>query len=101
MFNSNHAFLLVQKLKSALSAKLCTLGVKAKKEMIFSICCPKLLINVELYGLVLAPRLKKRIPSNLGSQFATLVANVVAFINKLGPDKKAKNAQNCPKFFQP
>jgi hypothetical protein len=28
----------------------------------------------------LAPRLKKRIPSNLGSQFATLVANVVAFI---------------------
>jgi hypothetical protein len=50
---------------------------------------------------VLAPRLKKRIPSNLGSQFATLVANVVAFINKLGPEKKAKNAQNCPKFFQP
>jgi len=33
MFNSNHAFVLVQKLKSALSAKLCTLGVKAKKEM--------------------------------------------------------------------
>jgi hypothetical protein len=96
MFNSNHAFLLLQKLKPALSAKI-TLGVKAKKEMIFSIC-PKLLINVEL---VLAPRLKKRIPSNLGSQFATLVANVVAFINKLVPDKKAKNAQNCPKFFQP
>jgi hypothetical protein len=47
----------------------------------------------------LAPRLKKRIPSNLGSQFATLVANVVAFINKLGPDKKAKNAQNCPQVF--
>jgi hypothetical protein len=32
MFNSNHAFLLVQKLKSALSAKI-ALGVKAKKEM--------------------------------------------------------------------
>jgi hypothetical protein len=35
-------------------------------------------------------RLKKRIPSNLGSQFATLVANVVAFISNLGPDKKPK-----------
>jgi len=35
----------------------------------------------ELYGLVLAPRLKTRIPSwNLGSQFATLGANVPAFI---------------------
>jgi hypothetical protein len=37
----------------------------------------------ELYGLVLAPRLKKRIPPNLGSQFATLDANVPAFINIL------------------
>jgi hypothetical protein len=36
-----------------------TLGVKAEIEQIFSIC-PKPLINVELYGLVLAPRLKKR-----------------------------------------
>jgi hypothetical protein len=35
-------------------------------------------------GLVLDPRLKKRIPSNLGSQFATLLrANVSAFINIL------------------
>jgi hypothetical protein len=41
----------------------------------FSIC-PKLLINAELYGLVLAPRLEKRISSNLGSQFATLGDNV-------------------------
>jgi hypothetical protein len=68
--------------------------------MIFSIC-PKLLINVELYGLVLAPRLKKRIPSNLGSQFTTLVANVVAFINKLGPDKKQKMLRIAPSFFSP
>jgi hypothetical protein len=44
---------------------------------------PQELINAELYGLVLAPRLKKRIPSNLGGQFATLGANVPAFINIL------------------
>jgi hypothetical protein len=48
-----------------------TLGVKAELEKIFSIC-PKLLINAELYG--------KRIPSNLGGQFASLGANVPAFI---------------------
>jgi hypothetical protein len=59
---------------------LFTLGVKAEIENIFSIC-PKLLITAELYDLVLAQRLKKRIPSNLGSQFATLRANVPAFIN--------------------
>jgi hypothetical protein len=33
-------------------------GVKAKIENIFSIC-PKLLMNAELYGLLLATRLKK------------------------------------------
>jgi hypothetical protein len=39
---------------------------------------------LELYGLVLAPRLKKkRIPSNLRGRFATLGANVPAFINIL------------------
>jgi hypothetical protein len=61
--------------------------------------CPKLLVNVEFYGLVLAPRLKKRIPSNLGSQIATLVANVVAFINNLGPDKKQKMLRVAPSFL--
>jgi hypothetical protein len=35
-----------------------TLRVKAEIEKIFSIC-PKLLTKDELYGLVLAPRLKK------------------------------------------
>jgi hypothetical protein len=64
------------------SPKGFTLGVKAEIEKIFSLC-PKLLINAEIYGLVLAPRLKKRIPSILGSQFATLGANVPAFINIL------------------
>jgi hypothetical protein len=56
-------------LKSA--PKAFTLGVKAELEKIFSIC-PKLLIMLNFYGLVLAPRLKKRIPSKLGGQFATL-----------------------------
>jgi hypothetical protein len=51
--------------------------------------------------MVLAPRLKERIPSNLGSQFATLVANVVAFISNLVPDKKPKMSKLGPKFFQP
>jgi hypothetical protein len=51
-----------------------TRGVKA-----FSIC-PK--FTNKCYGLVLAPRLTKRIPLNLGSQFATLLGtNVPAFIN--------------------
>jgi len=40
-------------------------------------------MNVKFYDLVLAPRLekkKKRIPLNLGSQFATLATNFGAFI---------------------
>jgi hypothetical protein len=55
MFNPNQAFLLVQKLKSvprALHQEL------TEREKIFSIC-PKLLINAEVYGLVLAPSLEK------------------------------------------
>ncbi len=54
MVNPNPAFLLVQKLKSA--SRALHLGVKAEREKNFSIC-PKLLINAELYELVLAPRL--------------------------------------------
>jgi hypothetical protein len=50
----------------------------AEIEKIFSIC-PKLVINAELYGLVLASSLKKKIPSNLGSQSATLGPSVVAY----------------------
>jgi len=41
-----------------ISPKGFTLGVKAEREKNFSVC-PKLLVNAELYGLVLAPRLKK------------------------------------------
>jgi hypothetical protein len=51
--------------------------------------------------MVLAPRLKKRIPSSLGSQFATPVANVVAFISKLREAKKSKMLKLGPMFFQP
>jgi hypothetical protein len=76
MFNSNQAKVEIN------SPKGFTLGVKAEIEKIFSIYL-KLLINAELYGLVWTPRLKKRIPSNLGSQFATLGTNVPAFINIL------------------
>jgi hypothetical protein len=44
--------------KVEISPKGFTLGLKAEIENIFSIC-PKLLINAELYVLVLSPRLKK------------------------------------------
>jgi hypothetical protein len=43
--------------KVEITSKGFTLGVKAEIEKVFSVC-PKLLINAELYGLVLAPRLK-------------------------------------------
>jgi hypothetical protein len=77
MFNPNQAFVLVQKLKLGF-----TLGVKTKIVQIFSIC-PKLLINTELYGLVLTLSVEERILSNLGIQFATLGSNVPTFINIL------------------
>jgi hypothetical protein len=81
--------------------KCFTLGVKAEIGKNKISICPKLQINAELYGLVLAPRLKKRIPSNLGSQFATLGANVPAFISNLGPNDKPKMLKVGPEFFQP
>ncbi len=56
MFNSNQAFPIGAKVEIGL--KGFTLGVKAEIEKIFLIS-PKLLINVELYSLVLTPRLKK------------------------------------------
>jgi hypothetical protein len=42
-------------------------------------------VKVELYGLVLGHKAGKRIPLNLGSQFATL-----------GAKQEAKNAQSWP-----
>jgi hypothetical protein len=78
MFNSNQAFLLLQKLKLIPRALH---YVKAEVEKIFSIC-PKLLINAELLLPCIRPKAEKRI-SNLGSQFATLGADVPAFITIL------------------
>ncbi len=56
IFNPNPAFLSVQKLKSAPRALYQESRLKQEKN--FSIC-PKLVINAERYGLILAPRLKK------------------------------------------
>jgi len=44
--------------KVEIGPKVFTLGVKAELEKIFSIC-PRRLVNAELYGLVLSPRLKR------------------------------------------
>jgi hypothetical protein len=52
--------------KVEISRKGSTLGVKAEVEKIFSIY-PKLLINAEFYGLVLAPRLKKGDTNEFGN----------------------------------
>ncbi len=71
-------------------------GLNRKKS--FSIC-PKLLINAELYGLVIGPKAEKRIWSNLGGQFATLGANVSAFINDFGPICNPKMLKVGLKFF--
>jgi hypothetical protein len=57
MFNPNSSILIGAKVE--ISPKGFTLGVKAEIEKSFSIC-PKLLINAEHYGLVLAPRQKKK-----------------------------------------
>jgi len=80
MFHPNQAFLLVQKVE--ISPKGFRLGVKVELEKIFSIC-PKLLINAELYWPCIGPKVRKRISSNLGGQFAILGVNVSAFINIL------------------
>jgi hypothetical protein len=76
MFNSNQAFLLVQKLKSA--PKGFPLGVKAKIEKIFSMW-PKLLINAELYSLVLGPSLKKAQTLKHTSLLISIVPNCKFF----------------------
>jgi hypothetical protein len=88
-----------------------TLRVKAEIEIIFSIC-PKLLINAELYGLVLAPRLKKKdiikfvkpICNPWGQCSSIYLCpdiNSLAFISNLGPNNKPKMLKVGPKFLQP
>jgi len=51
--------------KVEISPKDFTIGVKAHIEKSFSIC-PKLVINAEHYGLVLAPRQKKKVIIKFG-----------------------------------
>jgi hypothetical protein len=88
----------VQKLKSA--PKGFTLRIKAEIEKICKSIYPNLLINAELYSLGLAPWLKKkRIATNLGSQFTTFGANVLAFTSKLGQKNKPKMLKVGPNFF--
>jgi hypothetical protein len=96
--------------KVEISPKDFTLGVKAELEKIFSIC-PQLLINAELYGLVLAPSLEKgyhRIwEANLhplrpmSQHLLYLDINVLAFISNLGPNNRPKMLKIGPKFFRP
>jgi hypothetical protein len=102
MFNPNQAFLLVQKLKSAPKGLFLTLGVKAEIEKkSFQSAPSKLVINAEFLWPCIGPQAEKkeRLPTNLGSQFATLGANVLAFSSTLGAKQQAKNAQSWPQVF--
>ncbi len=54
MFNPNSSIPIGAKV--GIGPRAFTLGVKVEIERMFSICAPKLLINAELYGLVLTPR---------------------------------------------
>jgi hypothetical protein len=67
---------------------------------------------LNFYGPCIGPKAETRIPSNLGSQFATLEANVSAFINiltsiflafisSLGPNNAPKMLKVGAEFFQP
>ncbi len=86
--------------KVEMSHKGFTLRVEVEIEKIFSIC-PKLLVNSELYGLVLAPRLKKEYHPIWEVNLQPLEANVLAFISNLGPNNKPKMLKVVPKFVQP
>jgi hypothetical protein len=98
MLNPNQAFLLVEKLE--ISPKGFTLGVKAELEKIFSIC-PRLLINAELYGLVLPQVWKKdtmesgrSICNPLGPMFEHLLIT-------WGQTTSQKCSKLAPSFFGP
>jgi hypothetical protein len=73
MFISNQA-------KVEISTKGFTLGVEAEIEKIFSIY-PKLLINAELYGLLLAPMLKKKDTIEFGKPICNPWDQCSTFIN--------------------
>jgi len=72
MVNPNPTFLLVQKFE--ISPKGFTLGVKSE---IKKITLPQILINAEIYGLVLAPKAGKKGYHQIWEvNFATLGANL-------------------------
>jgi len=50
---------------------------------------------------LIGPKAEKRIPTNLGGQFATVGANVPAFISNLGPICNPKMLKVGPKIFWP
>jgi hypothetical protein len=95
MFNPNQSIPIGAKVE--ISPKGFTLGVKDELGKIFLIS-PKLLINAELYGLVLAPKAEKKDTIEFGKPMhATLWGqcssiyeildfrvNVLAFISNLG-----------------
>jgi hypothetical protein len=72
---------------------------------------PQVLINTELYGLVLAPSLEKGYHliweanlQPLRPMFQHLLypdTNVLAFISNLGPKNRPKMLKVGPKFFWP
>ncbi len=59
--------------------------------------------TIQCYTLwpCIRPKAEKRIPSTLGSQFATPGVNVLAFISNLGPIRNPKMLKVGPKFFGP
>jgi hypothetical protein len=72
---------------------------------------PQVTINAELYGLLLAPRLKKetmKFQKQICNPWAQCSCineypdiNVPAFISNLGPNNKPKMLKVGPKVFQP
>ncbi len=95
MFNPNPAFLSVEISTQGLYTR--SQGSNRKKTL-FNL--PQVTNKCWTFdGLVLAPKAEKRIQSNLEGQFATLGANVSAFINNFGPICNPRNAQSRPQVF--
>jgi hypothetical protein len=67
--------------KVEISPKDFTLGVKAKIEKNFSICCPKLLINAELYGLCIGPKADQKTKDTI-MEFGKPICNPLAQCSK-------------------
>ncbi len=110
MFNSNQAFLSMQKLKSAPRSVHQESRLKQKK--IFSICFKQLLIrNAELYSFVLTPSLKKKgyheiweanvqpLGANVPAFINIMMSMCLAFISNQAAKQQAENAQSQPQVL--